>query len=90
MPPFIGKYSVDLPFDSNFVACFFNVASLLLFHSFLRLISVYNNETLSLIIAPHAFSFCERFVNLCLGNWLKHVFYVSILSTFSLKNKKTL
>ncbi|EFF96574.1 hypothetical protein LMOSA_10370 [Listeria monocytogenes str. Scott A] len=43
-----------------------------------------------LIIAPHAFSFCERFVNLCLGNWLKHVFYVSILSTFSLKNKKTL
>ncbi|ECR3486032.1 hypothetical protein F1J24_09600 [Listeria innocua] len=41
-----------------------------------------------LIIAPHAFSFCERFVNLCLGNWLKHVFYVSILSTFSLKNKK--
>ncbi|EAC2628483.1 hypothetical protein GEK77_12415 [Listeria monocytogenes] len=41
-----------------------------------------------LIIAPHAFSFCERFVKLCLGNWLKHVFYVSILSTFSLKNKK--
>ncbi|EAG9432581.1 hypothetical protein DB724_05760 [Listeria monocytogenes] len=40
------------------------------------------------IIAPCAFSFCERFVNLCLGNWLKHVFYVSILSTFSLKNKK--
>ncbi|EDB3198965.1 hypothetical protein F9V54_11780 [Listeria monocytogenes] len=43
-----------------------------------------------LIIAPHAFSFCERFVNLCLGNWLKHVFYVSILSTFSLKTKNTL
>ncbi|ECB9833758.1 hypothetical protein FL863_01615 [Listeria monocytogenes] len=42
-----------------------------------------------LIIAPHAFSFCERFVNLCLGNWLKHVFYVSILSTFSLKNTLT-
>ncbi|EAC7758328.1 hypothetical protein FSF01_09625 [Listeria monocytogenes] len=41
-----------------------------------------------LIIAPHAFSFCERFVKLCLGNRLKHVFYVSILSTFSLKNKK--
>ncbi|EAE8345928.1 hypothetical protein BOQ23_03135 [Listeria monocytogenes] len=41
-----------------------------------------------LIIAPYAFSFCERFVNLCLGNWLRHVFYVSILSTFSLKNKK--
>ncbi|EAC4171435.1 hypothetical protein D7D56_05220 [Listeria monocytogenes] len=41
-----------------------------------------------LIIAPHAFSFCERFVNLCLGNWLKHVFYVSILSTFSLKKQK--
>ncbi|EBH4248056.1 hypothetical protein FKZ78_04940 [Listeria monocytogenes] len=45
-------------------------------------------KTYPLIIAPHAFSFCERFVNLCLGNWLKHVFYVSILSTFSLKNKK--
>ncbi|EAG9230993.1 hypothetical protein CW894_08465 [Listeria monocytogenes] len=43
-----------------------------------------------LIIAPHAFSFCEGFVNLCLGNWLKHVFYVSILSTFSLKTKNTL
>lgn len=41
-----------------------------------------------LIIAPDVFSFCERFVNLSFENWLKHVFYASILSTFSLKNKK--
>ncbi|ATL50138.1 hypothetical protein CRD57_00695 [Listeria monocytogenes] len=41
-----------------------------------------------LIIASHAFLFCERFVNLSFENWLKHVFYASILSTFSLKNKK--
>lgn len=41
-----------------------------------------------LIIAPGALSFCERFVNLSFENWLKHVFYASILSTFSLKNKK--
>ncbi|ORI32830.1 hypothetical protein BS612_00785 [Listeria monocytogenes] len=51
--------------------------------------SVYNNETLSLIIAPHAFSFCERFVNLCLGNWLKHVFLRFYFKLpFTLKNKK--
>lgn len=27
-----------------------------------------------LIIASHAFLFCERFVNLSFENWLKHVF----------------
>lgn len=41
-----------------------------------------------LIIASHAFLFCERFVNLSFENWLKHVFYASILSTFSLKKQK--
>ncbi|EAC5860718.1 hypothetical protein IT82_08190 [Listeria monocytogenes] len=69
-----------------FQCCFFNFYFTHFCASSLSII----RKPCPLIIAPHAFSFCERFVNLCLGNWLKHVFYVSIFSTFSLKNKKTL
>ncbi|EAE6569780.1 hypothetical protein BBQ08_12225 [Listeria monocytogenes] len=59
--------------DSNFVACFFNVASLT-FISFCASSLSIIMKPYPLIIAPHAFSFCEGFVKLFLEKGDKHVF----------------